>query len=112
MFDAKRLQELAVRLVASGPKAHAVSASECHEISEGLLELLVQVERLQRIADIADVQTGLLERTTFERDAYRAMVCDLLASAHPHPVEHPTMTKQWARARELLKTGPVREAKP
>jgi len=41
-----------------------------------------------------------------ERDAYRSMVCDLLASAHPHPVEHPTMTRQWARARELLKNGP------
>lgn len=40
-----------------------------------------------------------------ERDAYRAMVCDLLASARPHPIEHPTMTTQWARARELLKSG-------
>jgi hypothetical protein len=27
-----------------------------------------------------------------ERDAFRAMVVDLLTSAHPHPVEHPTMT--------------------
>ena len=41
-----------------------------------------------------------------ERDAYRAMICDLLASAHPHPTEHPTMTKQWERARALLKDGP------
>lgn len=43
---------------------------------------------------------------TAERDAYRAMICDLLASAVPHPVEHPTMTKQWARAKKLLKEGP------
>ena len=50
------------------------------------------------------------EVTLAERDAYRAMLCDLLASAHPHPVEHPTMTKQWARARELLKNGPDRTA--
>jgi len=42
-----------------------------------------------------------------ERDAYRAMLCDVLASAHPHPVEHPTMARQWARARELLKNGPA-----
>jgi hypothetical protein len=41
-----------------------------------------------------------------DRDDYRAMVADLLASAHPHPVEHPTMTKQWEHARELLKNGP------
>jgi hypothetical protein len=47
-----------------------------------------------------------LQEAQAERDAYRAMVCDLLASAHPHPTEHPTMTKQWARARELLKNGP------
>lgn len=45
-----------------------------------------------------------------ERDAYRAMICDLLASAYPHPVEHPTMTKQWARARELLKSGAAIDA--
>lgn len=43
---------------------------------------------------------------TAERDAYRAMVCDLLASAVPNQRDHPTMTKQWARARELLKNGP------
>lgn len=29
-------------------------------------------------------------------------VRDLLASAHPHPVEHPTMTAAWARARAAL----------
>ena len=41
-----------------------------------------------------------------ERDAYRAMVCDLVASASPNPRDHPTMSKHWARARELLKDGP------
>lgn len=45
---------------------------------------------------------------TQERDAYRAMLCDVLASARPHPKEHPTMTKAWARATELLKNGPQR----
>lgn len=47
-----------------------------------------------------------------ERDAYRSMVCDLLASAHPHPTEHPTMTAQWAKARALLKNGPTTPSKP
>lgn len=41
-----------------------------------------------------------------ERDAYRATVADLLASAHLYPVEHPAMTAQWDRARLLLKSGP------
>lgn len=44
-----------------------------------------------------------------ERDAYRAMVCDLLASASPNALEHPTMTRQWNRARRLLRNGPRSE---
>ena len=48
---------------------------------------------------------GKADAMEAERDAYRAMVCDLLASASPHPTEHPTMSRQWARARELLKNG-------
>ena len=31
------------------------------------------------------------------------VVEQLLASAHPHPIEHPTMTKAWAAARAALK---------
>lgn len=64
-------------------------------------------------SDAVDVVTRIVEpyeqqitQLTRERDAYRAMLCDLLASAHPHPAEHPTMTKQWGRARALLKDGP------
>lgn len=49
---------------------------------------------------------GKAEAMEMERDVYRAMLCDVIASAHPYPKEHPTMTKQWARARELLKNGP------
>lgn len=56
----------------------------------------------KEIARLKEANSGLES----ERDAYRAMICDLLASAYPHPVEHPTMTKQWNRARELLKNGP------
>jgi hypothetical protein len=62
-----------------------------------VLSLLAELRKLRR--DLA--------RTATERDAYRSMLCDLLASAHLHPTEHPTMTKQWARARELLKNGPA-----
>lgn len=43
-IDTKRLRELADRLVASGPKASRVSASECHEIREGVHELINTVE--------------------------------------------------------------------
>lgn len=34
----------------------------------------------------------------------REAVVDLLASAHPHPVEHPTMAAAWARATGTLGT--------
>jgi hypothetical protein len=51
---------------------------------------------------LADSVRGVI----VERDAYRAMVADLLASASPHPTEHPTMARQWKRARELLENGP------
>lgn len=30
-----------------GPKASAVSASECHEISEGVIELIDEIDRLR-----------------------------------------------------------------
>lgn len=56
----------------------------------------------KEIARLKEANSGL----EIERDTYRAMICDLLASAYPHPVEHPTMTKQWNRARALLKDGP------
>lgn len=55
--------------------------------------------------DVSQIDTRELD-AEHERDVYHAMVADLLASAHPHPVEHPTMMKQWTRARELLKNGP------
>ena len=54
---------------------------------------------------LADIRGREAERVERERDAYRSMLCDLLASAHPHPKEHPTMAREWDRARHLLKTG-------
>ncbi len=42
-----RLRDLAVRLVASGPKAAHVSVSETHEISEGLIEALDHIAILR-----------------------------------------------------------------
>ena len=46
-IDTQRLRELSTRLVASGPKAAHVSASECHEICEGMHAALNEVERLR-----------------------------------------------------------------
>lgn len=41
-----------------------------------------------------------------ERDAYRSMLRDVLASAYPNERDHPAMSKAWKAARELLKNGP------
>jgi len=49
--DTRRLRELAARLVMPGPKACGVSASECHEISEGLNALIDEVEHWRRESD-------------------------------------------------------------
>jgi hypothetical protein len=47
----QRLADLATRLVASGPKCCAVSASECHEISDGVDSLLTAIR--ERDAEVA-----------------------------------------------------------
>ena len=45
---------------------------------------------------------------TAERDAYRSMLCDLMAFAKPMSISPPLVERQWDRARELLKNGPVK----
>jgi maltose-binding protein MalE len=64
---------------------------------ESLADLILRIEREAE------------ERTARERDALtsqvatmRAEIVNMLASAHPHPVEHPTMTAAWQRARAAL----------
>lgn len=57
------------------------------------------------IADLLGWATTLLlnvDGLALERDALLAVVQAMLASAHPHPVEHPTMTAAWARARRVV----------
>lgn len=49
---------------------------------------------MHEIAAIIDAETGLSELIA----ALRTM----LASAYPHPVEHPTMTAAWATGRAAL----------
>ena len=39
---------------------------------------------------------------TARERALRAVIETLMASAHPHPTEHPTMTKAWAIGRAAL----------
>lgn len=72
----------------------------CAKVRGQYTEAHAQVTRLA--SALAEAERG--------RDAYRAMVADLLASAHPYPTEHPTMAAQWKRARDLLKNGPRKEA--
>lgn len=92
-LDTKRLREreLAGRLVAPGPKAANVSASECHEISDALLSLLDEVERLrasevrlsmqhEAMATIGLSSAGTIERLTArlaEMTAARDTACSI-----------------------------------
>lgn len=100
-----RLLELAVRLVASGPKASNVSASECNEISEGLCEVIaecdalrMEVERYKRtlaqphhVYAAEDAAKGMLfhevERLTTERDTARKELAELVDAVIAGPFE-------------------------
>jgi hypothetical protein len=63
--EAPRLRELALRLCAPGPKASHVSASETHEITNGLLELLdVLPTAARRVHELEK----LLKAMTRDRD--------------------------------------------
>lgn len=105
------------KLFAPHPALAARDAAEAKEREQRAIaevnEVAVRRERDELLVKLQSAERSLSRTVAeshaagVERDAYRAMVADLLASAHPHPVEHPTMTKQWARARELLKNGPV-----
>lgn len=66
-----RLRELATRLVASGPKASHVSASETHEISDGLTAALDEVERLTAALTASQQETERL-RALLERERQEA----------------------------------------
>lgn len=69
-----------------------------------------EIERLRELLEnataCAEYRLTCLGRRHVERDAFRAMLVEILASAHPHPVEHPTMAAAWAKARELLAVTP------
>ncbi|MFC4699345.1 hypothetical protein ACFO4O_04125 [Glaciecola siphonariae] len=45
--ELERLKELADRLIQSGAKAQFVSASETHEIRDGIFELISRLEQEQ-----------------------------------------------------------------
>ena len=78
-----RACELALRLVAPGPKACAVSASECHEITEymlavygesspGIVAMQAAAETLIEVVEAALAWRGALdERENFGARAYR-----------------------------------------
>jgi hypothetical protein len=52
--------------------------------------------------DEARANAELICRAVNAHDDLVAALQAMLASAHPHPVEHPTMTAAWAQAREVL----------
>ncbi len=102
-----------------GASYQAISA-ELAEAHEALTAARAEVEQLREQFEVerqqSEADKDMLRRNhriqcdrrneaLTERDAYRAMLCDLLASAHPHPVEHPTMAEAWGCAREVLRTG-------
>ena len=80
-----------------------------HDLAAGIRSLWVERdEALGRLAETQTCVTHLDEQIKVwrsERDAYRAMVVELLASAYPNERDHPTMSKAWKCARALLANG-------
>ena len=70
-------------------------------IDEQSSELIAAFEEISKFAARAREESR-------ERDAYRSMLCDLVASNRTHGPASCTMTRAWTRARELLKNGPVK----
>lgn len=79
-------------------KLHA----EFDRIEREAADLRAQLAKVRTDRDRMIAVHDEMER---ERDSYRAMLSDVIASAHPNERDHPSMSKQWARARELLKNG-------
>lgn len=65
--------------------------------------IAVEANRQHIAAASPPVVLALIERIRELEDGIR----DLLASARPHPVEHPTMTAAWSDAGALLEKGAV-----
>lgn len=93
-------------------RQHIVKAT-----SRAVVDLLNEYdpEELAPVIDEASAELGrrMAERTADnlapflrpvldEAKEYRAMIEQLLRSAHPNPRDHPTMTRAWAAAEALL----------
>ena len=103
-FLANKARIRAERWLKGASGAIVVTRDQAMGVEVMAYDVLDAVDRIAELErQLSDVPHQL---AAIERDTYRAMLCDLLASAHPHPVDHPTMAKQWARARDLLKNGP------
>lgn len=96
MTDRETIARKALSYAESG---YCIGVRESIELARAVLELSAPEAHwdCQRKIDALEI----------ERDAYRAMVCDLLSSASPSDKEHSSMSRHWKRARELLKNGPV-----
>lgn len=96
--QAKRIAELEARL--DGLPDGVTGRMAC--------EILVESNRREADAmgklDASELRAHRAERRARELEAG---LREMLASAHPHPVEHPTMTAAWATARALLTTEPT-----
>jgi hypothetical protein len=59
-------------------------------------------ERFVKLGDERDKLVAECAVQASELGKFRAVIVDLLASAHPHPGEHPAMFAAWTRAKKLL----------
>lgn len=75
---------------------HVFSSSEYGAISPQDRELI------EYLRNAAPELIATIRRQETEITELHGMLADVLRSAYPHPVEHPTMFKMWNRIRERL----------
>lgn len=84
----------------------------CNDAADAIVsgvDLSEVAERLRVVADRSiRPMRAVLAEVALERDDYKSMLCDLLASHHAYPADHPAMERLWDRVCDLLKNGPTK----
>lgn len=65
-------------------------------------ELKAKDVRIWALTEANTIEAALCEKAEKQRDALHDACVAMLASAFPHPTEHPTMFKAWVAARAVI----------
>jgi hypothetical protein len=94
-------EPLSEELEAKIEKALTALTPVLREHRRAILRAFAREIQTSTLADEVGTNLRIAERIGIV-DAIKAGKADVLASAEPHPLEHPAMTKAWTKARDVL----------